>query len=44
MALQALARYQDDPGVKEAIDRGVLCLSGLQDETGDFASGGTANV
>lgn len=44
MALQALAGYQHNPEVKKAIDRGVLCLSGLQDEAGNFASGGTANV
>ncbi|MBP1760547.1 MAG: hypothetical protein H6Q64_89 [Firmicutes bacterium] len=44
MALQALAGYQSIPKVKDAIDRGVSCLSGLQNETGGFASGGTANV
>jgi hypothetical protein len=44
MALQALAGYQSIPRVKDAIDRGVYCLSGLQNETGGFASGGTANV
>jgi len=44
MVLQALAKYQADLRVKTALERGVLALSGLQDETGGFASGGTANV
>ncbi|HPT69036.1 MAG TPA: S-layer homology domain-containing protein [Syntrophomonas sp.] len=44
MALQALAGYQSIPSVKEAIDRSVNYLSGLQNETGGFVSGGTANV
>jgi hypothetical protein len=44
MVLQALAKYPADLRVKTALERGVLALSGLQDETGGFASGGTANV
>jgi len=44
MALQALAGYQSIPSVKEAIDRSVNHLAGLQNEAGGFASGGTANV
>ncbi len=44
MALQALAGYRHHPGVELAIERGVMCLSGLQDQTGNFTSGGAANV
>ena len=39
MALQALAKYQDNPEVKAATDRALVFLSGLQDENGGFSSG-----
>jgi hypothetical protein len=47
MALQALARYQDNPDVKAATDRALECLSKLQDATGGYStnmSGSAANV
>lgn len=39
MALQALAPYADQPEVKEAVERGVECLSGMQQETGGYLYG-----
>jgi len=36
MALQALAKYQDNPEVEAAIDRALDFLSGIQDENGGF--------
>ena len=39
MALQALAKYQDDRAVRAAVNRALLFLSRSQDETGGFSSG-----
>jgi len=38
MALQALARYRDNPDVAAAIERGLAFLSGIQDNDGGFSS------
>ena len=38
MALQALAKYQDQPAVAAAIDRALTCLSRLQDSRGGFSN------
>lgn len=43
MALQALARYTDDKNVKEAVERGINCLSNMQKEDGGYYSWGTSN-
>ena len=43
MALQALAKYQDQSDVKTATDKALTCLSEMQDADGGFASWGTAN-
>ena len=43
MALQALARYIDDENVKEAVERGINCLSDIQKENGGYYSWGTIN-
>ena len=43
MALQALAKYQDQPAVAAAIDRALACMSAKQDESGGFSSWGTTN-
>lgn len=43
MALQALARYKDQPVVAVAIDAGVQALSALQMADGGYASYGYAN-
>lgn len=43
MALQALAKYQDQAAVKTATDKALKCLSKMQDSNGGFASWGTAN-
>ncbi len=43
MALQALAKYQDQEKVQEAVERALSCLSALQDEKGGYASWGTTN-
>ena len=40
MALQALAKYQDQEKVRTAIDKGVACLASLQDDAGGFPSWG----
>ena len=39
MALQALAKYQDDLAVQEATERALQFLSEIQDATGGFSSG-----
>ena len=39
MALQALARYQEQPAVKTAIDRAVTWLAGQQSSDGGFPNG-----
>lgn len=44
MALQALARYQDQPKVKQATDRALTVLSSMQNKDGGYASWGTENV
>ena len=43
MALQALAKYQDQAAVSAAIDRALACVSNMQKADGGFASWGTAN-
>lgn len=43
MALQALAKYQDQSTVKKATDKALTCLSEMQDNKGGFASWGTSN-
>ncbi len=37
MALQALAKYQNQAAVKAATDRALTCLSGLQSNTGGYS-------
>lgn len=44
MALQALAKYQDQPAVKKATDEALACMSNQQDKNGGFSSWGSANV
>ena len=44
MALQALAKYQDQKAVKTATDKALTYLSNVQDSKGGFASWGTTNV
>ena len=44
MALQALAKYQDQKAVKSATDKALTYLSKVQDSKGGFASWGTMNV
>ena len=44
MALQALAKYQDTPGVKNAIDRALACLSSIQLSDAGFTAWGEANI
>ena len=41
MALQALAKYQDQPEVKRVTEEALGCLSDMQNENGGFASWGT---
>lgn len=43
MALQALAKYQDQPAVQEATQAALTCMSKQQGADGGFASWGTAN-
>ena len=43
MALQALAKYQDQPAVKKACEEALDCMSKRQSADGGFASWGTAN-
>ena len=44
MALQALAKYQDQKAVKSATDKALSYLSNVQDSKGGYASWGTTNV
>ena len=44
MALQALAKYQSTPGVKDAIDKALTCLSGIQINDGGFSGWGSAST
>lgn len=43
MALQALAKYQDQPAVKKATEEALACMSKQQNSSGGFSSWGTAN-
>ncbi len=43
MALQALAKYQDQAKVKQAVAQALACLSQLQNPDGTFSSEGVAN-
>lgn len=43
MALQALAKYQDQAKVKKVTQEALACLSKMQKDNGGFASWGTAN-
>ncbi len=43
MALQALAKYQDQAEVRAATEDALSCLSAMQDSGGGFASWDTAN-
>lgn len=43
MALQALAKYQDNPEVKKATEEALECMSKKQNTKGGFSSWGTAN-
>lgn len=43
MALQALAKYQDQPAVAKATQEALACMSEKQDASGGYASWGTAN-
>lgn len=44
MALQALARYEERPEVKAAIDKSLACLSAMQNSQGGYESWGEANL
>lgn len=44
MALQALAKYQDQPAVRQATDRALACMSAKQNAQGGYNSWGTVNV
>ena len=44
MALQALAKYKQNPAVARAINKALACLSEMQDESGGFESWGEANA
>lgn len=44
MALQALAKYQDQAAVQTATGQALACMSERQDEEGGFASWGTTNL
>lgn len=43
MALQALAKYQEQPAVAKAIEEALVCVSKMQDAEGGFSSWDTAN-
>lgn len=43
MALQALAKYQEQPAVAQAIETALTCVSSRQDSNGGFSSWGTRN-
>jgi hypothetical protein len=43
MALQALAKYQDQPKVAKATKEALACMSGKQGSSGSFDSWGTTN-
>jgi hypothetical protein len=44
MALQALAKYQDQPKVKKVTEEALACLSKMQKSNGGFASGETSTL
>lgn len=44
MALQALAGYRDQEAVRRAVERGLSCLSALQNDDGGFSSYGVPNA
>lgn len=43
MALQALAKYRDDPDASAAIERGITALSSMQEPNGAYLSWGEEN-
>ncbi len=43
MALQALAKYQDQPAVKKASEEALACMSKRQDQEAGYSSWGTTN-
>lgn len=43
MALQALAKYQQQPAVAKAVEKALSCMSRQQNAEGGFASWGTVN-
>ena len=43
MAIQALAKYRDQPDVYDAIERGLSCLSLMQDKKGGYNAWGGEN-
>lgn len=43
MALQALAKYQEQPAVAKATEEALACVSKMQDAEGGFSSWDTAN-
>lgn len=44
MVLTALSRYQNDAKVKNATDKGLSCLSKMQNATGGFSADGLENA
>lgn len=44
MALQALAKYQDQPAVAQATQAALDCMSRLQDDQGGYTAWGSANA
>lgn len=44
MALQALAPYRTQTAVAQSVDRGLTCLSALQNRDGTFSAQGEANA
>lgn len=44
MALQALAKYQEQSAVKAAVNRALVCLSAMQNVDGGFSSWDTENA
>ena len=43
MALQALAKYQDQPAVAQATEEALTCMSKMQDAEGGFSAWGEKN-
>ena len=44
MALQSLAKYREQSGVRLAVDRTLVCLSAMQNADGGFSSWGSENA